>query len=204
VNSGANDLADSGVGELSPRVAANARLTSASGAVIFVLLFAEGLTILSVGSLLSAHVFIGVLMIPPILLKIATTSWRFAAYYRGDTDYVRKGPPHLVLRLLGPFVVVLTVIVIASGVGLVLTHAARSQLLFVHKASFVLWLGAMTIHVLGHIVETAALAPRDWLSRTRRQVAGASRRQWALVASVAAGLIAGFAILPYASNFFAG
>jgi hypothetical protein len=48
-------------------------------------------------------------------------------------------------------------------------------LLKVHKASFVLWFGAMTIHVLGHLGEVFRLAPRDWLRRTRRDVTGAPR-----------------------------
>jgi len=190
--------------EFAPRVAANSRLTSATGAVIFVLLFAEGITILQVGRLLTPHVFIGLMLIPPVLLKVATTGWRLVRYYSGDRDFVRRGPPHLILRLLGPFVVVLTVVVIASGMALVFTHAMRSQMLLVHKASFILWLGAMTIHVLGHIIETATLAPRDWFARSRRQVAGASRRQWVLVASVVAGVILAVLLTPYASNFFVG
>ena len=48
-------------------------------------------------------------------------------------------------------------------------------LLTVHTASFVLWFGAMTIHVLGHLGEVFRLAPRDWLRRTRREVTGAGR-----------------------------
>jgi hypothetical protein len=170
--------------------------------VIFVLLAAEGVTILSVGPLLSAHVFIGVLLIPPVLVKIGSTGWRFVRYYRGDPDYVRRGPPHIILRLLGPFVVVLSVVVIASGVALVLTHVARSQMLFVHKASFVLWLGAMTIHVLGHIIETAKLAPADWVRRSRRQVAGASTRQWILVSSIVAGVLLALLVEPHAGNYW--
>ena len=84
----------------------NERLTSSIAVVVFVLLFFEGVTILQVGRLLGAHVFIGVMLIPPVLFKVATTSWRFAKYYWGDPDYLRKGPPQIVLRLLGPLVVV--------------------------------------------------------------------------------------------------
>ena len=73
-----------------------------------------------------------------------------------------------------------------------------------HKASFVLWFGVMTIHVLGHLVETARVAPRDWMRRTRRQVDGASLRQWALATSVVAGLLAGLWALPYAANWTFG
>ena len=184
-------------------VEGNARLTGLLAVVLLVLLALEGATIPFIGSLLSAHVFIGVLLIPPVLYKVASTTWRFVKYYTGDVRYRRKGPPVLVLRLLGPIVVVLTLTVIASGVGLVLLpRSERALMLTAHQASFVLWFGAMTIHVLGHLVETAKLAPLDWFARTRRQVRGASMRQWAVASSIALGVIAAFVVTPYASGWF--
>ena len=71
-------------------VAGNARLTAANAAVLLVLLAAEGVTILRVRQLLSPHVFIGVVLIPPVLLKVASTTWRFARYYTGAPAYRRK------------------------------------------------------------------------------------------------------------------
>ena len=137
-----------------------------------------------------------------MLLKIGSTSWRFVRYYRGSPAYRRKGPPPALLRLLGPVVVILTVGVLASGVALVLApHSLRHTLLFIHKASFVLWFGAMTIHVLGHLVETARLAPKDWLHRTRQDVAGATARLWALAASLVAGVILGVVMLGPAAHY---
>jgi hypothetical protein len=179
-----------------PSVEANARLTGSTAVVLFVLLAAEGFTIVHVRSLLSAHVFIGLLLVPPVLLKIGTTSYRFARYYLGSPEYRRKGPPPPLLRLLGPFLVVLTLVVLGSGIALLLVPPSqRSSLLLLHKASFVLWFGAMAIHVLGHLVDTTKLAPQDWLHRTRRDVAGAGLRQWVLVSSVAAGALLGFLLL---------
>ena len=155
-------------------MAGNARLTAANAAVLLVLLAAEGVTILRIRPLLSPHVFIGMVLIPPVLVKVASTTWRFARYYRGAPAYRRKGPPPVVLRLLGPVVVILTLVVLASGVGLLLvTGSWLTLLLKVHKASFVLWFGATTIHVLSHLGEVFRLAPRDWLRRTRRDVTGA-------------------------------
>ena len=149
----------------------NARVTGLTAAILIVLLAAEGFTLLSVHRLLRPHVFIGMLIVPPVLLKMASTGWRFVRYYQGSPAYRAKGPPPLLLRLLGPVLVLLTVVMIGSGIALVLVpHSARSQLLFVHKASFVLWFGAMTLHVLGHLLDTARLAPADFVARTRRQV----------------------------------
>jgi hypothetical protein len=183
-------------------VESNSRLTGATGAVLLVLLAAEGVTIVSVRSMISAHVFIGMLLIPPVALKIGTTGWRFFRYYRGDAAYLRKGPPPVLLRLLGPFVVVLTVVVLASGVALILAPRSwRHPMLVMHKAGFVLWFGAMTVHVVGHLVETARLAPLDWLRRTRGDVSGATARVWVLTASVAAGLALGAVMLGPASRY---
>jgi hypothetical protein len=140
-------------------VAANARLTASNAAVLLALLAAEGVTILRVRALLTPHVFIGMVLIPPVLLKVASTGWRFACYYRGAPAYRSKGPPPLPLRLLGPAVVTLTVMLLASGVGLLLVGPSWLPLLLkVHKVSFVLWFGAMTIHVLGG--RPAAVADR--------------------------------------------
>lgn len=175
----------------------NARLTASTAAVLFVLLAAEGVTILQVRRLITPHVFIGMLLVPPILLKMGSTIWKFARYYSGSPAYRRKGPPLLVLRVLGPFVVVLTLTVVASGIALLLAPlSSRSTLLLVHKASFILWLGVMTLHVLGHLVDTASLAPRDWLHHTRRQVDGAGARQWAISASIVLGLILAVVVVP--------
>ena len=177
-------------------VEANARLTATTGAVIFFLLFAEGVTVLRIRGLLSAHVFIGMLVIPPVVVKTLSTVYRFARYYSGAPAYRRKGPPPAILRLMGPVVVILTLAVLASGVVLMYVGpASRSTVLFLHKASFVLWFGAMTIHVLGHVADTARIAPRDWLARSRRAVAGAGARRWTAAASLVAGVLLGALLL---------
>ena len=154
------------------------------------LLAAEGVTVLRVGALLSLHVFLGAVVIPPVVVKVGSTSYRFVRYYVGDPGFRRKGPPALLLRLLGPVLVILTAVLLGTGVALMFVGRQwRSSMLFLHKASFVLWFGAMTVHVLGHVVETAKVAPRDWLRRTRRDVAGAGLRRWILAASVVAGVV---------------
>lgn len=108
----------------------------------------------------------------------------------------------MLLRLLGPAVVVLTVVVFASGIALVLApRSLRGQLLTVHKVSFVLWFAAMTVHVLGHLVETTRVAPADWARRTARDVAGAGARRWALVSSVVVGVVLGALMLGPTSTY---
>lgn len=132
----------------------NERLTVLTGIVLFLLLAALGVTILRIGSLIWEHLFIGLLLLGPVALKLGSTGYRFVRYYTNDPIYRRKGPPPPYLRLLGPLMVLSTVVVFASGVALLLLGpGSRSTLLLVHKASFFVWLAATTLHVLGHLPE---------------------------------------------------
>jgi hypothetical protein len=96
------------------------------------------------------HVLVGALLIGPVLLKIASTGYRFVRYYTGSLPYVRKGPPSPVLRLLGPFVILTSVAVLGTGIVLGIVGPGNGQWMFLHKASFILWFGVMTIHVLNY------------------------------------------------------
>lgn len=71
-------------------VKANTRLTAPDAAVLLVPLAAEGVTILSVRQLISPDVFIGMLLIPPVLVKIGSTGYRFVRYYAGAPAYRRE------------------------------------------------------------------------------------------------------------------
>jgi hypothetical protein len=175
-----------------PGVEGNHRLTAATGAVIFVLLAVEGVTVPSVSSLLTLHVFVGAVLVPIVALKVATTMYRFARYYRRDPAYVRKGPPNIVLRLLGPVVTVLTISLLGTGIVLIIAgRSHREPWLTLHQLSFYAWIGVMTVHVLGHIIETARVARRDYQPRAGRQ---ANVRRGALALAVVAGLGFGLAL----------
>jgi hypothetical protein len=168
-------------------------------------LAAEGVTVLRARALLTPHVFIGMLLVPPIALKMGSTGYRFTRYYLGSPAYRRKGPPPALLRLLGPLVVFLTVSLFASGIGLLFVGPGlRSDLLLLHKASFVLWFGVMTLHVLGHLLDTARLAPRDFYRHTREQVEGAGARQWAIAVSLALGALLAVLVMGRVGHFLAG
>ena len=144
------------------------------------------------------------LLIPPVLVKIGSTSYRVVRYYLGSPAYRQSGPPPPALRVLGPFVVVLTVAVLGTGIALLVAQPSlRPILLSLHKASFVVWFGAMAIHVLGHIADTTKVAPLDWMGRTRRLVARARLRQWTLVSSVGAGALLGWLLLSQVGQWLA-
>jgi hypothetical protein len=123
-----------------------------TGAVLLVLLAAEGLTILSIGRLLTWHFFLGMLLLGPVALKAGSVTYRFFRYYTGSAPYRHKGPPALLLRLLGPVLMILTACVFGSGVMLaVVGPSGRQPWLMCHKAAFILWFAAMAIHVLAYV-----------------------------------------------------
>jgi hypothetical protein len=190
--------------QVAPGVEANARLTGSTAAVLLILLAVEGVTVLEVSSLLRLHVFVGMMLVPPVLLKTATTGYRFARYYAGSPPYVRRGPPHPLLRILGPVVGVLTIAVLATGVVLLWGSSGwRHAVLFLHKATFILWFGAMTLHVLGHLVDTYRLAPRDW-TRKAAYMPGVWLRRATLVATLVAGAGLGLFALGQADTWVRG
>jgi hypothetical protein len=168
--------------------AGNARLTAWTGLVLLVLFLAELVTLLDVSGLISWHLALGVALVPPALLKTATTGWRIARYYRGDQAYQQAGPPPLVLRLLGPLVVGATLALLGTGVALVLlgeTTSRRTLLTLVgqridtitlHQAAFAVWAVVTGLHVL------ARLLPAWQLTRaTSSPVPGPRRRAVALL-----------------------
>jgi hypothetical protein len=182
--------------------AGNARLTGSVAAALLVLLAAEGATIPFIGQLLGPHIFIGMLLIPPVALKMASTGYRFARYYAGSDAYVRKGPPPIALRLLAPGVVLTTVALFGSGVALAFASPPSNTLVFAHKLSFIAWVALMTLHVLGHLLEVPHLASADL--RRGPAVAGVSggvQRAMALTLAVIGGLALGLLGLSVASSW---
>jgi hypothetical protein len=171
-------------------VAGNARLTGGMAAALLILLAAEGATIPFIGPLLQPHILIGMLLIPPVMLKLASTGYRFIRYYAGTPAYVRKGPPPLLLRLLAPGVVLTTVALFGTGVALLLAGPPSKTLVLAHKVSFIAWVALMTVHVLGHLLEVPRLALPDWRRDGPReaQLSGAGLRISALAGSILAGI----------------
>ena len=184
----------------------NEQLTAVTGVVLLVLLAALGITILFIGQLISEHLFLGLLLLGPIALKIASTGYRFVRYYARDREYVRRGPPELWLRLLAPAVLLTTVGVFATGVWLMIVGPAhRDPALLLHKVTFVLWLAATGLHVLGHILQMpGALRARslDGTGLGTRQ-AGAAGRTLVVLGAVVAGVVLAIALIPEFSTWTA-
>ena len=147
----------------------NESLTTVTGIVLLALLLVIGLTILRMRQLISVHLFVGLLLIGPVLLKMASTGYRFMRYYTHDAIYRRKGPPETGLRVIAPVVVLTTCAVFVSGVILMFQgRAHRDPMLLIHKVSFILWVVLFAMHVLGHLPEVLAVIPGPrWSARAR-------------------------------------
>lgn len=200
----------------------NEILTTATGVILLVLLAAVGVTILRIGQLLWLHLFLGLLVVGPIGLKLASTGYRFTRYYTGVDAYVSKGPPWTPLRLIAPIVALSTIAVIVTGVVMLFGGpSTRDPWLMLHKVSFFVWVAFMAAHVLGHLPEVSRLlgvrselanlpAIRDALepganaparspgaSEGRLSgVPGAAGRWLALSGAVVVGLVVAVALIP--------
>jgi len=131
---------------------ANERLTALTGAVLLVLILAELVTSANLRALMSAHIFVGVLLAAPLAVKLASTGYRFVRYYSGSIPYVRRGPPRLPLRVLAVPLVAITVVLFGSGFGLLLTGPAQpGPLLAIHNVSTLIWLPMIVIHALAYL-----------------------------------------------------
>lgn len=189
--------------QVDPGVEGNSRLTAVNGMTLLALLAVEGVTVLDVRGLITLHVYLGVLLIGPVLLKTASTSYRFVRYYAGAQPYREKGPPHPVLRTLGPVVVLPTLSVLGTGLGLIAAGPGhREPLLTLHQASFLVWLAATSVHVLGHILDGTRTTWRE-LRDPRAAPAAGHRRARTLVTalSLVAGVGLATALLPAAHGW---
>jgi len=181
-----------------PGVEANARLTGYVGLVLIVLLAAEFVTGLRFKQLLPAHAVIGFVLIPPVLLKLGSVGYRFARYYFGDPRYRAAGPPQLAMRLLGPLVVALTVVLFGTGIELWL-FGYRFGFIWVplHHLSAYLWFVAMAIHAGSYLRRSLELAYADWRDHLR----GAFTRRSLVVGSLVLGAVLAVAMLRFPTPF---
>jgi hypothetical protein len=136
-------------------------------------------------------------LIPPVLLKLASTGWRFARYYTRNHAYVVYGPPQLAMRVLAPLLVAATVILFSSGVAMGILHGNALQIARrLHGPASVIWLVLIGVHVLVYLKRALTSSSEDLRSTTRREVQGATWRSYTLAAALVFGLVAGAATVP--------
>jgi hypothetical protein len=171
----------------------NEQLTAFAGVLLIVFLAVEAVTLLNLRALMTVHAFVGMFLLPIVLLKLGSTGWRMLRYYLGKEEYVRRGPPAFPLRVfVAPVVVASTLALFGTGIYLLAVHEVHGTAVGLHKASFVVWLVAISIHVL------ARLARMSEALRTR--YAGLGFRFGLVAATVVAGSLVAMATLPGADH----
>jgi hypothetical protein len=169
--------------------AGNNRLTASVGLVLFALLGVEALTTLRLRSYLPVHIFLGLLLLPPIVLKLASTGWRFMRYYTHSAPYRHEGPPRPLLRVLAPVLVASTLSLFGTGVALIILGHGNGSLRTLHGISFVVWGVVMIVHVLAYLARTVRIGTEDWRRGAGQAVAGMRVRRTLLAGAVLTGVI---------------
>ena len=186
-------------------VVGNERMTALAGAVLLVLILVELVSSAILRTLLSVHVFVGVSLSGPLVVKLGSTGNRFLRYYTGSPAFVRRGPPRLALRVLAPLLIATTLVVIGSGIGLMVTGPRSAGLLLpLHGISVLVWLPLIAIHVFAYVWRVPRLVANDWSKQAGRSlVPGRGRRLGVNLGALLLGAIAAVLLLPGATPWIA-
>ena len=191
--------------------AGNARLTAWLGILLLIAFLVELVTLLSLQQMIAVHLFVGAFLVPLALLKTVTTTWRMARYYLGNRAYRIAGPPPLLLRALGPLVVLTALGVLGTGLALVALGRDGTRQSFgsfggfqldaltLHKGAFVLWLAVTAVHTIGRLIPAAQLATNRVAGRV--PVPGAAVRASLLVGCLAVATVVGFVVTSAGSDW---
>ena len=167
-------------------VTSNTRLTRGTGQLLFwliILQFISSLFFFGICvnweiptwipySLVRAiHFFVGFMLIPLVLLKLASTSWKAAGYYLGRPLYKREGPPRWYNRLLSPIMGLLFLTTLWSGVAMWGSFEYLFPIPYIyHDYSVVQWhLWSATLLVALAVFHMAAHFRETFRGRRRRQ-----------------------------------
>ena len=177
----------------------NERMTAIAGALLFLFIIVELFITASLDGLTTEHVFAGILISGPLVVKMFSTGYRFFRYYTKSPEYVKSGPPNIILRLLAPFLVLTTILVFISGYGLAFGHDDK---LFgkIHAFCVPLWIALVAVHAYAYIRKVPRLIAKDWSRYTNRQVPGRNVRLGINFVGLLVGVIAAIGLLPLYSQ----
>lgn len=180
-----------------PAVIGNGRMTALASAALLVLFVIVLVTLPALRALLTVHVLVGVLLLGPLAVKIGSTGYRFVRYYAGSPAFVRQGPPRPALRILAPLLLISTLALLGSGIGLLVVGPAEVHpLAEVHTISMLIWLPLIAIHVFAYIRLVPHRIADDWSKRPAERVPGHRLRVGAILGAVVAGAVAAVLVLP--------
>ena len=135
-------------------------MTTETGLLLVPLLLLAGATGLAMrGPQPLLHLAVGLILVPPLVLKLATAGYRFVRYHLGDAGYVAAGPPAPGLRPIAPPLVLAVFFLMVSGLALWLEPATGPVRVWqaVHKLSFLVFGACVGVHVLVHLLRAPRL-----------------------------------------------
>lgn len=177
-------------------VKGNRRLTAATGVTLHTLLWVQVVSaviflLMSVNVVLPTgplhavvrpvHFFVGFLLIPLVAIKLGSTGYKFAQYYllRGPR-YHEAGPPGLLARLIAPLMVLSILVLFVSGWEM---WSFENQFgvawIPVHVFASIVFVGALTVHVVLHVREAHDEAAADFAAAAAPSEVSVSEEDWA-------------------------
>jgi hypothetical protein len=178
----------------------NERLTALAGGTLLLLILIELLTLPSLRALLSPHVVAGLVLAGPLTVKLGSTGYRAARYYLHAPAFVRRGPPQLPLRILAIPLAVTSMLLVATGIGLMLTGpSSAGALVPLHNLSALVWLPLIALHSLAYVRRVPELLTDDWSRAAPLVVPGRWLRLATTVFSLLGGVAAAVVLAPRAT-----
>jgi hypothetical protein len=178
-------------GAAAMRVFGNRALTSWAG-----LLLLPGLAVVALSGLLfrnfwQLHYIAGLSLIPLLLVKLGSTTYRARSYYRRRAVYRAAGAPEWVGRLLAPALIVSTIIAMATGIWMWSQHSEAQPWAKLHVLSVLAMGACVGLHLLLRTPVSLQAVARDGVAPLRHNL---PRIRIALVGiALAIGLIVGVA-----------
>lgn len=183
----------------------NERLTALAGGILFVLFLIDMVVTANLRQSILVHIFIGTLLAGPLAVKMTSVGYRFFRYYAKSPAFVEKGPPNIWLRLLAPFLIVLTLTLFLSGLALVLVGPSHAEVFrLIHAGSAALWLPLIVVHVYAHIRQVPKSLRQEWSQRSRSQLTDRVKRLRINIIALVAGAIAAVALMPISARWVNG
>jgi membrane protein YdbS with pleckstrin-like domain len=165
----------------------NHRLTALTGSLLVPLLALIFATGLFMDAWWHVHYVIGFVLIPVVVLKLASTGYRALRYYTSNPTYKAAGPPELLPRLLAPLLAASVLTALVTGVLLFAEQSRRGTLSSLHTDAAVATAVLVAVHLLTYLPDAVATVGREL--RAMPLSRPASLRLAAVAAILAVGII---------------
>jgi amino acid permease len=135
-------------------------------------------------------------------------TYRFAIYYLGAPDFKHAGPPELLLRVIGPLLVITTVVLMASGIVLLYARPDTPTVAFwlsIHRDDFIAWFALMVFHALVYVRRAVGTSGNDLRYMRYHFLIGRQGRLISIALAIVIGLLLAWAVFPavaHWSSFF--